>query len=192
MKKYLLQTALFLTIICTSCSSNKPTIPPPVKSVAEAKTLLAGKKWQVTSVATISGSQGSLFDEESKKAAIEAPNVTSLNWLSPVKDIDNTKFIAEYCEKSLQVSIALDKDSTATTTGMDAEKQIYSFDNNNDEEEPKGIALFLTQKSEGTGPMGAGVFTTTYYILGANENTLYLLTPNKLNNSKVVYLLQAK
>lgn len=193
MIKNITHAAFLFAIVCVaSCSSNKQTIPPPVKTVAEAKTLLAGKKWQVVSVATISGSQESLFDKESKSATIEVPTSTSLNWLSPKKDKDNTTFIAEYCEKSMKISIALDKDSTATTTGLEVEKQTYSIGNNSAEDEPKGVALFLTQKSEGTGPMGAGVFTTTYYILGANENTLFLLTPNKLNSSKVVYLLEAK
>jgi len=40
--------------------------------------------------------------------------------------------------------------------------------------------------------MGASKFTATYYILGASEKKLYLLTPNKLNDLKVVFLLETK
>jgi hypothetical protein len=194
MKKIVIHFVLILVIICVvSCSENKQTIPPPVKSIVEAKSLLAGKKWQVTSVATVIGSQESLFDNDpSKSAAVSAMKSASLNWLSPKKDKNNSEFTASYCAKNLQVSISLDKDSIATTTGLEVSKQHYSIDFNKDENEPKGIALFLTQKNDGTGLMSDGTFTSTYYILGANENKLYLLTPNKLNNLKVVYLLEAK
>lgn len=193
MKKLTLHTALLFAIICViSCSQNKQTIPPPVTDVAATKTLLAGKKWQVSSVATVSGSQESLFDNDQlKTAAVVAPRAESLNWLSATKDDKNNQFIADFCKKSLDISIALNKDSVATTTGLEVAKQTYTIDNNKDAEEPKGMALFLTQKGEGAGPMGAGEFTTTYYILGASENKLYLLTPNKLNGLQVVYLLTA-
>jgi hypothetical protein len=194
MKKLVIHFTLMFVIICVvSCSQNKQTLPPPVKSVSEAKTLLAGKKWQVTSVATVIGSQESLFDNEpSKNAAELAMKAASLNWLSVKKDKNNSEFTASCCAKNLQVSISLDKDSIATTTGLEVSKQNYSIDYNKEENESKGIALFLTQKNEGSGLMSDGTFTSTYFILGANENKLYLLTPNKLNNLKVVYLLEAK
>ena len=35
--------------------------------------------------------------------------------------------------------------------------------------------------------MGITKATITYYILGANDNKLYLLTPNEMNNLKVFF-----
>ena len=75
---------------------------------------------------------------------------------------------------------------------MDAVRQVFSFNNDSEENEPKGLKLRLTGESKAFADMGASKFTATYYILGASENKLYLLTPNKLNGAKVVFLLEGK
>ncbi len=194
MKKIILNSAILSISLFTVSCKQKEKLPPPVSTVEQAKTLVLEKVWQVTDVATISGSRKSLFDnDQPKNETVVAPNVETLNWLGAKKEADNqSEFLKSFYEDKLKTSIAFNKDSIATTTGMDAEKQVFSINNNSEENEPKGIKLTLTGESKTFADMGASKFTATYYILGASEKKLYLLTPNKLNDLKVVFLLETK
>lgn len=194
MKKIIITTAVVsLSILVTSCSQ-KEKLPPPVNTVEEAKTLITGKTWKVVDVATISGIQISFFDKDhSKNELVVAPATESLNWLSNKKEAENSsEFINSFYNKSLEISIALNKDSIATTTGLDTKEQTFLINNDSEENEPKGLKLLLIGESQAFAGMGTSKFTATYYILGANEKKLYLLTPNKLNDLKVVYLLESE
>lgn len=167
-------------------------------SVEEAQKLIVGKSWQVTDVATISGSRISAFDDDkSKKETVVAPAVETLNWFSKIKGIDTaTDFMGAFYKENFikfkKLSMAFNKDSIATTTGMGAEQQIFSINNNIKESEPNGLKLTFTGDMKGFSDMDMSKGTATYYILGANQNSLYLLTPNQMNDLKVVFLLKAK
>lgn len=194
MKKISLYIVILVSsLFIVSCSETEK-LPPTVTSVEQAKTLLKGKTWQVVDVATVSGLNISFFDEDpAKKVPVAAPANEKLNWLSARKGAEkDNEFINEYYNKNLKISIALNNDSIATTKGMGAEKQIFVIENNSGEEGPKGIKLLLTGDGEAFGDMAVSKFTATYHILGANEKKLFLLTPNELNRSKVVFLLEAK
>ncbi len=194
MKKIILITALFsLSVFLHSCQT-KEKLPPPVDTVENAKKLISGKVWKVIDIATISGSRKSAFgDNESKTETIVAPAVDKLNWLSNKSEKENSEeFITEYYDKSLKISIGLNPDSMATTEGLQAQKQIYAIVKDSEEGKGSSLKLTLTGEDKEFASMGGGKFTTTYYILGASENKLYLLTPNKLNDLKVVYVLEAK
>jgi len=194
MKKIILHsTILSISLFFVSCTHTEK-LPPPVSSVEQAKTLLKGKVWQVTDVATISGSGISFFDkDELKNEPVVAPAIETLNWLGTKKESDNqSEFMNSFYKDNLKISIAFNQDSIATTMGMDAQKQLFSISNIGKENEPKGIKLLLTGESKAFSNMGVSKFTATYYILGANEKKLYLLTPNKVNDLKVVFLLETK
>ena len=194
MRKIIINIAiLVISLSIISCTETEK-LPPAVSSVEEAKTLLAGKTWQVVDVATVSGSSISFFDEDpAKKVAAPAPTPESLTWLSARKGADKeNEFIKEFYDKNLKITIALDKDSVATTTGMDNKSQTYSIENTSGDDDPKGIKFLLTGEDASFADMGPSKFTATYYILGASEKKLYLLTPNQLNRQKVVFLLEAK
>lgn len=194
MKQILFTTAILSIILFVASCSQTEKLPPPIGTVNQATALLTGKVWQVTDVATISGSRKSLFEnEQSNNETIVAPAKEALNWLSSKKGtVTNTDFMNAYYKKNLKISIALNKDSIATTKGMDAQQQIFSINNYSEKFEPKGLKLILSHDSKTFTEMGAGKFTATYYILGANEKKLYLLTPNELNGLQVVLLLEAK
>lgn len=194
MKQILFTTAILSIILFVASCSQTEKLPPPIGTVNQATALLTGKVWQVTDVATISGSRKSLFEnEQSNNETIVAPAKEALNWLSSKKEtVTNTDFMNAYYKKNLKISIALNKDSIATTKGMDAQQQIFSINNYSEKFEPKGLKLILSHDSKTFTEMGAGKFTATYYILGANEKKLYLLTPNELNGLQVVLLLEAK
>ena len=83
-------------------------------------------------------------------------------------------------------------DSIAITTGMDSKEQIFSINNISEESKPDGLKLTFTGDIESFDNMGISNYTITYYILGANERKLYLLSPNKLNRLNVVFLLESK
>ncbi len=83
-------------------------------------------------------------------------------------------------------------DSIAITTGMDSKEQIFSINNISEESKPDGLKLTFTGDIESFDNMGISNYTITYYILGANEKKLYLLSPNKLNRLNVVFLLESK
>lgn len=194
MKKIILHSAILsISLFVVSCKQSEK-LPPPVSTVEQAKKLIQEKVWQVTDVATISGSRKSLFDKEQpKNETVVAPAVETLNWLGTKKDAENqSEFLKSFYEDNLKISLAFNKDSIATATGMDAARQVFSINNNSEENEPKGIKLTLTGESKVFESMGASKFTATYYILGASEKKLYLLTPNKLNDLKVVFLLETK
>ncbi len=182
-----------MSLFIVSCKQSEK-LPPPVSTVEQAKTLVLEKVWQVTDVPTISGSRKSIFDnDQPKNETVVAPAVEGLNWLGTKKEADNqSEFLKSFYEDKLKISIAFNNDSIATATGMDAERQLFSINNNSQENEPKGIKLTLTGESKAFADMGASKFTATYYILGASEKKLYLLTPNKLNDLKVVFLLETK
>jgi hypothetical protein len=194
MKQIFFTTAILSIILFVASCIQTEKIPPSIGTIDQATALLTGKVWQVTDVATISGSRKSLFEnEQSNNETIVAPAKEALNWLSSKKGtVTNTDFINAYYKKNLKISIALNKDSIATTKGMDAQQQIFSINNYSEKNEPKGLKLSLSGGGEGFSEMGAGKFTATYYILGANEKKLYLLTPNELNGLQVVLLLEAK
>lgn len=165
-----------------------------MNTVQQAKALLTNKVWHVVAVGTILGSSTSVFQEDQvMNETVAAPAVANLHWLSASKASDDkSDFTNSFYEESLKISLAFNKDSIATTTGMDAVRQVFSFNNDSEENEPKGLKLKLTGESKAFADMGASKFTATYYILGASENKLYLLTPNKLNGAKVVFLLEGK
>lgn len=194
MKKITTHIAILLISLSIISCSETEKLPPAVSSVEKAKTLLSGKTWQVIDVATVSGLQMTVFDEDpAKKVAAPAPTPESLSWLSARKGAEkDNEFINDFYNKNLKISIALDKDSVATTTGMDSKSQTYSIEKTSGDDAPEGVKLLLTGESEAFGEMGASKFTATYYILGANEKKLYLITPNELNRQKVVFLLEAK
>jgi hypothetical protein len=198
MKKYIYYSSFL--VLCISFFSCKPKekLPPAVSSVIDAQKLITGKTWQVIDVATITGSRKSIFDEDKPKTeAIIAPDVVKLNWFSKIKGIDTaTDFMGSFYKdnfiKFKKISFAFNKDSIATSTGLDADKQVFSINNTVKENEANGIKLTLTGDSKTFAEMGITKATITYYILGANDNKLYLLTPNEMNNLKVVFLLEAK
>lgn len=194
MKKIILITALLsLSVVLTSCTKVEK-LPAPVDSVEIAKNLISGKHWKVTDVATISGSRKSRFDDnESKKEPVVAPAVELLNWLSNKSEKANSEeFISSYYDKALKISIDLNEDSIAVTEGLQGQEQIYAIIKDSEESKSSSLKLTLTGEDKEFAAMGGGKFTSTYYILGANENKLYLLTPNRLNDFKVVYLLESK
>jgi hypothetical protein len=198
MKKYIYYSSFL--VLCISFFSCKPKekLPPAVSSVIDAQKLITGKTWQVIDVATITGSRKSIFDEDKPKTeAIIAPDVVKLNWFSKIKGIDTaTDFMGSFYKdnfiKFKKISFAFNKDSIATSTGLDADKQVFSINNTVKENEANGIKLTLTGDSKTFAEMGITKATITYYILGANDNKLYLLTPNEMNNLKVVFLLESK
>ncbi len=194
MKKItLITTLLSLSIFVASCTKTEK-LPAPVETVEQAKKIITGKHWKVTDVATISGSRKSRFDDdETKKEAVVAPAVELLNWLSNKSEKANSEeFISSYYDKALKVSIDLNKDSIAVTEGLQAQEQIYAIIIDSEEKKSSSLKLTLTGVDKEFAAMGGGKFTSTYYILGASENKLYLLTPNTLNDLKVVYLLESK
>jgi len=184
-------TILSLSVCLFSCKK-KEKLPPVLATVEEAKKLLSDKTWQVVDVATVEGQ--SIFDNDKTKSERIVPPVTeALTWLSTKEGAKkNSDFTSTFYKDNLKISIALNNDSVATTTGLEADKQIFSINNGTEENEPKGIKLTLTGESKSFAEMGVNKATTTYYILGANENKLYLLTPNKINSLKVVFLLESK
>lgn len=91
-----------------------------------------------------------------------------------------------------KISFTFNKDSIATTTGLNADKQVFSINNTLKENEANGIKLMLTGDSKTFAEMGNTKAAITYYILGANDSKLYLLTPNEMNDLKVVFLLTSK
>ncbi len=194
MKKISIYIAILVsTLFIVSCTQTEK-LPPAVSSVAEVATRLKGKTWQVVDIATVTGLQISYFDKDpANKVPAAAPATENLNWLSARKGAEkNNEFINEYYDKNLKISFAFNNDSVVTTTGMDAQKQIFSIENSKNDDKTKGIKLLLTGEGEPFENMGVSKFTATYYILGANEKKLILLTPNELNRAKVVYLLEAE
>jgi hypothetical protein len=198
MKKIILySTILALSVSLFSCTQ-KEKLPPVVNSVADAQKLITGKTWQVVDVATIAGSRKSAFDNDKIKAEpIVAPAVDALSWFSDRKGIDTaTDFIGSFYKENFikfkKIFIAFNKDSVATTNGLDADKQIFSINNTTKKNEANGIKLTLTGDSKTFAEMGISKATITYYILGASENKLYLLTPNEIDDLKVVFLLESK
>lgn len=198
MKKYIYYSTIL--VLCISFFSCKPKekLPPAVSSVVDAQKLLTGKTWQVIDVATITGSRKSIFDEDKPKTeAVVAPEVDKLNWFSKIKGVDTaTDFMGSFYKENFikfkKISFTFNKDSIATATGLDADKQVFSINNIVKENEANGIKLTLTGDSKTFAEMGITKATITYYILGANDNKLYLLTPNEMNNLKVVFLLESK
>ncbi len=184
--------------ICFYSCKQKEELPPAISNVEEATKLLSNKTWQVIDVATISGSRKSAFDNDKpKNETVVAPQLDKLNWFSDIRGIDTaTDFMGSFYKESFikfkKISIGFNKESIATTTGFDADKQIFSLNNIVIENEANGLKLTLIGDDKTFAQMGVNKVTTTYYILGANENKLYLLTPNKLNDLKVVFLLASK
>jgi len=196
MKNYIHCVAiLFSLALCLSCKQQQKqaALPPPVSSVDEVKKIIVGKTWQVVDVATIAGSRKSAFDnDKAKNETVAAPAAEALNWFSQMKGIDTaTDFMGSFYKENFikfkKISLAFNNDSMATATGMDAEQQLFSINNNPKENEPNGIKLTLTGEMTDMGKV-----TSTYYVLGADQNTLYLLTPNEMNDLKVVFLLKGK
>ena len=170
----------------------------PVNSVANAEKLIKNKTWQVIDAATIEGSGESFFeDEKAKSDSAIAPAVEKLKWFSTIKGIDTaTDFIGSFYKENFikfkKISISLNNDSIAITKGMDAEKQVFSINNSVEEKKPIGIKLTLAGYNTAFASMGVSNAVTTYYILGADDKKLYLLSPYKLNDLKVVFLLETK
>ena len=188
---------LSVCVLSFSCKEKK-ILPLPVSSVEKAEKLIKGKTWQVIDIATIEGSQKSIFEnDKSKTDTIIAPSSEKLNWFSAKKGIDTaTDFIGKFYKENFikfkKISMAFNNDSIANTKGVDAEEQIFSI--NNLVEEKKPIGLRLTFKGDNTtfSNMGVNKAVTTYYILGADEKKMYLLSPYELNDLKLVFLLEAK
>ena len=198
MKKKTFYLVIFAFSISLFACKKEEKLPPAVSNVGEAKKLIMGKTWKVVDVATVSGSASSSFDTgKSKTETVITPIL--LEWFSDIKGIDTTtsfsgSFYREQFVKFKKISLSFNKDSVATCTGMDmgGDKQIFSVNDDVEENKPKGIKLTLAGSGEGFAGMSASKFTATYYILGANQNKLYLLTPNKMNSMKVVILLESK
>ena len=194
MKKITLITALLSPAIFVASCTKLEKLPPPVETVENAKNLISAKHWKVTDIATISGSIKSRFDnDKSNTEAVVAPSAELLNWLGNKSEKENSEeFIRSYYDKALKISINLNKDSIAVTEGLQAQEQIYAVIKDSEESKSSTLKLTLTGVDKEFAAMGGGKFTSTYYILGASENKLYLLTPNTLNDLKVVYLLESK
>lgn len=190
-KLFLLPLALAL---CLLLLSNKPIpkLPLPVISTQEARKLILGKIWKVVAVATISGSSTSYFDEKpAKNAAVELPDIAALKWLVPTTDENWSEFTNNFYTECFEISLAFNNDSLAVTTGLAAKNQVFSIQNNIEEDKPNGLNFTLSGEDQSFAELGVNTFTATYYILGADEKYLYVLTPNKLNDLKVVFLLKA-
>ncbi len=173
-------------------SSSK--LPLPVTTIKSAQTLIANKTWQVIDVASVTGSRVSKFDKP-LTTPITIPNTNTLKWLSQTKGLDDTadfilKFKKESFDKYKKISITLNNDSLAKTTGLEVANQLYTITDTPVEKEQNGIKLKLISTTTMFG--NPAKFTATYYILGINNNFLYLLSPNTMDEEKLVFLLEAK
>jgi hypothetical protein len=191
-----------LAIMVVSCKPSKKSstekIPVAANNVAAVQKAIANKTWQVIDVATINGSRVSKFAKpESSTENIVAPNVIKLSWLSEIKGLNDTKdFAAKFTKESFDkyktISMQLKNDSIALLTGMEVANQKYTLNDVQEDKEPNGIKLKLISYGKPFESMGETKFTATYYVLGINDKMLYLLTPNTLNEEKLVFLLEAK
>ncbi len=177
--------------------SSTEKLPTAINDIAAIQKIITGKTFTVLDAATILGSYESPFDKPKTNEIIVAPNVSKINWFSAKKSSkDTTDFIAKFeketFEKFKKISLNFSNDSIAIATGIEAINHIYKITDSTEEKEQKGLKLKLTYNMEATSAkMGMSKFTATYYILGVNEKYLYLLTPNKLNDEKVFFLLEA-
>ena len=190
-------TALILILSITACNKNaKPTLPALVTNKDEAAKLIVGKKWQVVDVATVSGS----YKPYTKFAAdpfdsVTIPAPAKLNWFSAIKKVDTTtnsgKFFNENFTNYKKIIFNLNNDSIAKITGQDSTKQTYTINQNTRPNTFKGLNLCFAQLIS-TSAFGNMKTLATYYILGATENTLLLLTPNEYNEEDVVFFMETK
>jgi hypothetical protein len=191
---------VIMAILIVSCKPSKTSstekIPTIVNDVPKVQKLIANKTWQVIDVATINGSRVSKFAKpESSAETIFAPNVIKLSWLSEIKGLEDSKdFAAKFMKESFDkykiISMQLKNDSIATLTGKEVTSQKYVITDAPKDNEANGLKLKLVYNATAFGNVSK--MTETYYVLGINDKILYLLTPNTLNEEKVVFLLEAK
>ncbi len=191
---------LIIIVLAFGCKpkvkSSTEKIPAVETNIATIKKIIANKTWQVIDAATIIGSRPSAFAKpESPANTITAPNVANLKWFSEIKGLDNAtdftlKFYKESFDKYKKISLLLNKDTVATTTGLEKAKQMYTINDAAVSNEANGVKLKLAYS--GTAFGNVSKMTATYYVLGINEKMLYLLTPNTMNEEKIVFLLEAK
>ncbi len=176
-------------LFCISCKTEYK-IPPVISSAAEAKKIITGKTWKLTDAATVAGSRKSVFDEN-KEEKITPPSPASLNWFSTMKSIDTASdFIGKFYKKTFdefkKISIRLTGDTLAATTGLMDDYQKYTLTEAAEDDKSKGIKIRLMKGS------GDSYTIATYYVLGGDDQSLYLLSPNTINDLSVVFLLEAR
>jgi len=157
-------------------------MPPTLKTAQDARVLLPGKTWVVKDV----GLKPYEFSSE--------PNPNSplvIDWFSVAKELGEYETKAK--ETFGKASIELKQDSVANTTGLElAGNQKYFITDETKDDTPPGVRLEITGGSDAFKDMGITEATFTYFVLGANEKTLLLQTPNEINRRKIVLLLEAK
>ncbi|CAN5475855.1 hypothetical protein BH09BAC3_BH09BAC3_34560 [soil metagenome] len=186
MKRKSLSILLLITVISIiSCGkkqgegASSDETPSPVKTVAEAKSIMTGKKWSVTDVALKPYEFGN-----DKNLTI------SYDWFSVAKDLG--EFEKKEESKFLNSTIELSADTTAVTSGIGlVGLQKYLLTDIPVEGKSEGIRLELSGNSNDEDFKDMEM-TYTYYVLGANDKRLLLQTPNSINNRPVVLMLEIK
>lgn len=172
---------LLFIIALASCKSGDK-MPPTIKTAQDARVLLPGKTWVVKDV----GLKPYEFSSE--------PNPNSplvIDWFSVAKELGEYETKAK--ESFGKASIELKQDSVASTTGLELTgNQKYFITDEAKDNTPPGVRLEITGGSDAFKDMGFTEATFTYIVLGANEKTLLLQTPNEINRRKIVLLLEAK
>ena len=167
--KHLLVILLAATVI--SCTP-KIEMPPPAISDQAAAKILKGKKWNVTRMASLGTS----------------PNgKQSYTWLDEQQNV--TEFVKKSYDKLAATQFTFVSDTLANVEGVEdallAQSYWVALDENVDVSAP---ILKFTFAGEGD----LSKLTYSYPIYGISENALLLGTPNTINESEVVLLMEAK
>jgi hypothetical protein len=185
MKNFNTPILFLVTLFAVACSGEKT--PPIATSAEDSYKLIVGKTWNLSDMG-IATSMGivelKVMDEGAK---YERP--ATVNWYGEAKDLSD--FEKEIFEEDKQISLTLNADNTASSIGLNMEGEVtYEIVSETSDEGIYGIALNLSFEDEMFG--NVSTMTSSYYVLGASETKLYLLSPRTINDKKVVLLLESK
>jgi len=170
-----------LSLFIISCGNKKTVQLPPAPASTDAivKTV-KGKKYKTSDLALISN--------------LAADKNNPYEWFEEIED--TTAFFRNYEKQKRKLQISFINDSTAEVTDdVETNKATWKIDDQPKNDEKPGQFLRLTmEKSEALipGQVGKSTITFSYKVLGIDDKSLLLETPNMFNSRKIAALMKAE
>lgn len=177
---------LMVSYLLAACTK-QDKVPASPSSIADIQQFISGKTWKVVDLGIVTATVSAEAQVVENTSKIVRP--AAVRWLGEEKELG--AFEKDILEQEKLVTMQFNADSAAILKGMKLSgKQQYYLTDKKEEDNLEGIKLKISGETEMFGSQST--ITYTYFILGASEDKLYVLSPRDINRKQVVVLLEAK
>jgi hypothetical protein len=178
MKQFI--SAIILLVLIFSCTEKKQSLPPAAESKETINKFIKGKNYKSEKLALLSPFK---MDKENP-----------YQWFDEMKD--TSAFFKNYEKERMSFSLSFSTDSSAIINDNNKKTSgVVKVEQDTNDEGESGLYIKISYEDQSmnlfpgqTSPM---IMTSSYKVLGIDENYILLETPFGFNRNNVIILMKA-